>query len=175
MCSNIKQNTWGGPVGSSLFTYAHLYPQHIPEIGVFVLVWHSKSLFILTCIDVPNRASVAPRGRGGNVFQPESSSLNLIDVQASRHCRNSSVRAVRLCEKCGEIVSRRMEHSVGSESPKKQKTSRKGGLLFTVRSPLYSTRHLSVKFSYPHFLWERKNNQIKFCWLFRGVSMPMCS
>jgi len=54
-------------------------------------------------------------------ISPDDSSLNLIDAQVSKHCRNSSVRAVRSCEKCGEIVSRRMEHSIGSQSPKKQR------------------------------------------------------
>ena len=89
-----------------------------------------KCYFIILRIDVPNRASVVIKGMGRNASQSGWQFLESYRyVKLSKHCRNSSVRAVRLCEKCGEIVSRRMEHSIGSQSPKTQKASRKGGLL----------------------------------------------
>ena len=148
----MKQNACMSLTGDFL-SLIHTYIHRVSTISEFLCSFDTQNHYLysclLMCLTVRRSSS---RGWAEMQISPDDSSLNLIGTQVSKHCRNSSVRAVRLCEKCGEIVSRRMEHSIGSQSPKTQKTSRKGGLLLPCARTPYSTRHLSVKFSYPHIL-----------------------
>jgi hypothetical protein len=104
------------------FEVIHRSIHRVSTILGFLHQFDAPNHYLYSCVSMCLTVRRSSSRRWAEMqIRPDVSSLNLIGTQVSKHCRNCSVRAMRVSEKCREIVSRCMEHSVDSQSPKKQR------------------------------------------------------